>query len=168
MKTSTFPPIPSGLNLGDIANVKIGDEVTVWHTHTGERVLAPYVSKILSIDSNGLARAVHGHFYLKFKGAAPYAMDLGWFYYSVNPEHIAAAKKLITEAQEKAQHKAEAREALMRKVRPIGEALGDGTRQDDDGKAFDDYTVAENLADKLTPEQLDTLAGWLGINNKTA
>jgi len=164
MKNNVTPPL-SGLDLGDIANVKVGDEVAVWHTHTGEMILKSFVGKVKDIK-DGLARVNGGWFYLKHNGAAKYAMLDVWYYYTVNPEHIATAKKLAIEEREEQRRKNEARETLMCKAYPIGESLGDGTQYGSDGEAFDSYTVAENLADKLTLEQLDTLAGWLGIEKK--
>lgn len=165
---TTPPPVPSDLDVGDIVNVKVGDEVAVWHTHAGKMDLDSRVGKVTEIK-DGLVRVGKlGHFYLKYGGAALYFMGYGGYFHSVNPEHIATAKALAIKEQEEERRKVEAREALMRKAYPIGEALGDGTQYDGDGQAFDSYTVAENLADKLTPEQLDTLAGWLGIVKKNA
>lgn len=70
----------------------------------------------------------------------------------------------MSKTKQQREEEAQKWRAQMELARPIGEALGDGWKYDD--HACDEYKreeAAHALAEKLTPDQMRTLAGWLGV-----
>lgn len=167
------PPIlppPPDLDLGDLASVKPGDEVvTVCPSRDNEVGATVYLVHKLEGGRVSVRRpdrpSAIGSWLVTNHGGTR-GMYGPVFYYSANPAHIARAKErnAAIEAEE-ARQKA-AREALLRLARPIGRALGDGNQFDGYGESYESESVAETLADKLTADQLATLAGWLGLGDQ--
>lgn len=134
-------PRPVPFDLGNLAAVKVGDEVTtldengkpasrilIVHTVEDWRVLVRRPDKTVSI----------GVWLTKNGGGCPYAMhdqNVMRFYYSVNPEHIAQAKRNAKAAHAAEEARKAAFEAQMVIARPIGLELGDG-EQYDNGEPF--------------------------------
>ena len=156
--------MPIDLDLGAISSVKPGDQLAVIHTYTGKRVVSSVLATVTEIKTDGFVRCGKcDGFYLKNLGATYYFMQRGLLFFSVNPEHIAEAKETARKVSEETRIKAE---ALARKTRfsaPIGALLGDGERRDSDGDIWISSDAADVLTEKLTAEQLETLAGWLGV-----
>ena len=156
--------IPAGLDLGDIANVKVGDEVAYIGTRTGSPVVGSKVARVSEITKDGLVRvAKAGSFWLKYGGGAYYFMAHGVFFYSVNPSHIAEAKKNAAAERAAAERAAAEREKIMAIASPIGFALGDGDREDGDGGHWRCTDAADTIAQKLSMDQMMQLAKWLGV-----
>lgn len=176
MKTPAEPlPIihnlPEGLTLADLhlENVKVGDEIvsisradngglsvgsSVFHVHAREgwRV-------ILRNEKD----KTHGAWQTKNGGGCPWAMHgqhIMRYYYSANPEHVAQARRNARAIKAAEEARKAAFEAQMILARPLGYELGDGW---DVQESCHRSTAAQTLAEKLTPEQMRTLAGWLGV-----
>lgn len=170
-KMKNPPPliVPADLDLGDIAGVKVGDELAVIHTHNGgKRELAPktvFVTEITK-DSAGEVIFKNGRSVLfrpKFGGAAYYFMFRGVYFYSANPAHIAEAKEKAEKAERERIARETERKRKMKICLPIGEIFGDGSGYDSDGCYYETQKAAEALAEKLNDEQLKQLAEWLGV-----
>lgn len=156
--------IPAGLDLGDIANVKVGDEITTLGTLTGSPVVGAGVHRVSEITKDGLVRVGRtGSFWLKHGGGAYYFMYSGVFFYSVNPAHIAEAKKKADINRAEREREAAEREKIMAIASPIGFALGDGDRDDGDGGHWQCTDAADTIAQKLSMDQMMQLAKWLGV-----
>ena len=164
MKTIPEIIIPEGLDLGEIAGVKVGDEVAILGTLTGSPVVGSASPRVSEITKDGFVRlGKHGGFWLKYGGGAYYFMCAGFFFYSANPAHIAEAKENAKKEQDAAQAEAAARAKIMAVASPIGFALGDGDRDDGDGGHWQSTEAADTIAQKLTIEQMLQLAQWLGV-----
>lgn len=165
MKNHPSPLIvPADLDLGNIAGVKVGDELAMIHNRSGKREVSSRIIRVREVTSDGIIRCGKaGVFWLKYDGATRYFMNYGVHFYSANPAHIAEAK----EKAETAERERIARETeCKRKMKiclPIGEILGDGSRYDSDGCFYETNDAAEKLAEKLSDEQLKQLAEWLGV-----
>lgn len=163
---------PTPPDLGNLSALKVGDEVTTIKHEGGAWRVASRVLLVHSITADAVrVRATHsptpsGYWYHRNAGGCAYAMHdpkVMRFYYSANPEHIAQAKANAQAERAEDEAKQTARAAQMALARPIGNELGDGDHYYSDGQHYDSETAAETLADKLTAEQLRTLAGWLGV-----
>lgn len=177
MKTPAEPlPIvhnlPDGLTLADLhlENVKVGDEiVTIKRAENGgglsvgSRVF--YVREIENwrVLLRGDEHKTHGAWQVKNGGGCPYAMhpqNVMRFYYSANPAHVAEARRKARAIKEAEEARKAAFDAQMTLARPLGDELGDGWDSDE---GYRRETAAQTLAEKLTPDQMRTLAGWLGV-----
>lgn len=171
---ATIHNLPDGLTLDDLhlSAVKVGDEVvTISRADNGGLSVGSRVFRVSAIESwRVLIRRedgkTHGAWQIKNGGGCPYAMHpqhVMRFYYSANPEHIARARRQAKEQEAAEIARKAAFEAQMVLARPIGEALGDEWDSGGDYEGFQRESAAQALAEKLTPEQMRTLAGWLGV-----
>jgi hypothetical protein len=162
---NTFP-----FYLGNLRDLKIGDEVT---TLDENGKVASRVLVVHSLPEWGVRvcrpgdTTARGYWKHENGGGAPYAMhdqSVMRFYYSANPEHIAKAKANARAEKESAEAKKRAFQDVFDLARPVGEALGDGWEEGESfGEGYQRTSAAHALAEKLTPEQIRTLAGWLGV-----
>ena len=166
--------LPAGTDLGNLDGVKVGDEmVTVRGAENGRGLtvnttvftvteVLDWVVRVRSPKSGARAGWLRAN-----GGGCPYAMhdqNVMRFYFSANPEHIATAKRKAKEEKERAERQKRERDALLTYLKPLGEELGDGDVEDDyAGQTYYRASAANALADKLTREQMQTLAGWLGV-----
>lgn len=162
----TIPPP----DLGNLSALKIGDEVaTVEPTENGVRVCAgvhivhliePWRVLVRRPD-----RTVSGGGFKPETGKCFPGIYPNPYFYSANPEHIARGKQLAAEKQAAKQAQEEAFAALVALALPVaGQLVNPDDQTDSDGyKHNDAQDLAETLADRLTPEQIATLGGWLGI-----
>ncbi len=167
----TIHTLPPGVSLGDLAAVKVGDEVTTVQAHeNGGLSIGSSVFLVRALEGwRVLVRRTdgktHGGWQTKNGGGCPYAMHPAHvmrYYYSANPEHIAQAKRNAREARAAEEARKAAFAVRMEHARAVGEALGDGWHEDEHGEC-QSTSIARTLAEQLTPEQVDTLAGWLGV-----
>ena len=175
-KTPTEPlpiihTLPDCLTLADLhlENVKVGDEVvTISRTSNGGLSVGSRVFVVREIESwrvllnneNGDSR---GAWQTKNGGGCPYAMHpqhVMRYYYSANPEHIATARRQAAEQEAAEIARKAAFEVQMALARPLGDELGD---EWDSEEGYRRETAAQTLAERLTPEQMRTLAEWLGV-----
>lgn len=161
---AAIPSPPAGLDLGNLASLNLGDEIVILHpTHSGLRV-GSNVYVVHALQSWGVQirrpdRSTVGGFWYHKDGGGSRGMYGPHYYHSANLAHIAQAKANAEAIRTEETRKKAAREALMTIARPIGEALGDGWNESDNYEE----SAANALADKLTVEQIKTLAGWLGV-----
>ena len=153
-------------DLGDIANVKVGDFVAII-TREGE--IKPHIFVVAGVtDWRVLVRRpgetkTAGAWLVKNGGGCPLAMhdqSVMRYYYTANPEHIARARERIIEVRAAEEKRKADHAAKMKLYRPVGLELGDGWNEEDDCRY---EPAAQTLAERLTEEQLRTLAGWLGV-----
>lgn len=167
--------LPEGLTLADLhlENVKTGDEIVTLSREekTGALSVGSRVFRVCRASSNEDWRVFarndegqsRGSWLVKNGGGCPYAMhpqNIMRFYYSANPEHVAQARRNAREIKAAEEARKAAFEAQMTLARPLGDELGDGWDREE---CYRRETAAQTLAEKLTPEQMRTLAGWLGV-----
>ncbi len=150
MSTPTTP-----LDLGNIAKIGLDEEVVSVELKGRRLVIGP-VRIVYRIDENRvLIRRPGGSTVGGFQPNGKsfpgiYPNDI-WF--SANPKHIERSKKQAIAAQLKIDIAKRKREALIARAMPIAELL-----------AYDESReVAESLAQRLSTDQLKTLAEWLGL-----
>ena len=161
-------PRPVPFDLGNINAVKVGDEVTTLDDkgHPGASVFLVYETTPDRVHVRRTDGKTHGVWWTKNGGGCPWAMhdqNVMRYYYSVNPKHIKRAKANARAAAIAEEAKKAAFAAQLALAKPIGEALGDGWDSDSDEGSYYRGSAAHELAEKLTPEQMATLAGWLGL-----
>ncbi len=157
---------PPPFDLGNLAALKLGDEVT---TITREGQIGSTVFLVHAIDGERVrvrrpekANAT-GSWLIRNGGGCPYAMHdqtVMRYYYSANPAHIAQARANAEAERIAEETKAAAHAAMMDLARPVGLELGDAWESEE---GYQRETAADTLATRLTPEQIRTLAGWLGV-----
>ena len=163
--------LPNGLTLADLnlESVKVGDEiVTISRAENGGLSVTPHVFLVQAHEGwRVVARnekgKTHGAWLTKNGGGCPWAMhaqNVMRYYYSANPEHVAQARRNARAKKAAEEARKAAFEAQMALARPLGDELGDGWDSDE---GYRRETAAQTLAEKLTPEQMRTLAGWLGV-----
>lgn len=179
-KTPAEPPaivhnLPEGMTLADLQldGIKPGDEiVSISRADNGGLFIRPHVFHVHALESwRVLVRREDGKtcdaWQTKNGGGSPWAMHgqhIMRYYYSANPEHVAQARRNARVIKEAEEARKAAFEAQMVIARPIGEALGDGWQSGSNGgDDFQSSTAAQTLAERLTPDQMRTLAGWLGV-----
>ena len=160
--------IPEGIDLGDVTNAPAGTLVTTLDvSKTGKPIINPSLYVVDRDDGTILRLRVAstgkpaGSIVKARNGASPNFMYRGYFYYSANPSHVALAEKTIKAAKVAREKREALRKEKMALAAPIGEMLGDGEAVDSDGDHYHSTHIAEELADRLTNEQLVILAGWL-------
>lgn len=165
--------IPLGTDLGPIESVEIGSKVALLAPNKqGDGIeiattvysVTEITERLVRVRATGGDRGC-GHWLRKNGGGFPYAMHSERImrgYFSANPEHIAAARRRAKEEAEEAKRQREERARLLEFAKPLGEALGDVWAEWDDNQGYCDG-VAQILIDKLTPEQMKMLAGWMGV-----
>lgn len=157
-------PRPVPFDLGNLAAVKVGDEVTTLDEN-GAPGCGVHIVREVTPDLVRVRRSdgkTFGAWYIKNGGGCPYAMhdqNVMRFYYSANPEHIARAKRNAKAAHAAEETRKAAFAALLALAKPLGEELGDGWDTEEGYRS----TAAHTLAERLTAEQMATLAGWLGV-----
>lgn len=168
--------LPEGLTLADLCleGVKVGDEiVSIFRAENGGGFsVTPHVFHVHAHEGwrvilRNEKGKTHGAWQTKNGGGCPWAMHgqhIMRYYYSANPAHVAQARRDARAIKAAEETRKAAFEAQMVIARPIGEALGDGWQSGSNGEDdFQSSTAAQTLAERLTPEQMRTLAGWLGM-----
>jgi len=174
------PSPPPWLNLGNLNSVQVGDTVVCIQinektrsiTHAKIRIIRKVEDwRILTNTEEG--KPIGG--WVRKNNGACLPMYGVPYYFSANPEHIMLARifkeRDIKEvSKRKEQEKAEKEEKDRRKLlaKEAGEALGDGSHEDDDGNIVYSDSIAEALVDRLTDEQIKTLTFWLKSHNPKA
>ncbi len=161
MNPQPITPRPAPFDLGNLFAVKVGDEMAALDAagRVGSSVLLVRAIHAWGVQVR-LPDSPHviGSWRHENGGGYPWAMhdqNVMRGYFSANPVHIAQAKANAEAARIEREAKAAAFETQMVLARPIGLELGDRDA-DSDG-------IAQELANRLTPEQLATLAGWLHL-----
>lgn len=168
--------LPDGLTLADLhlENVKVGDEiVTIQRAKNGggglsvgSRVFRIYLIDNCRVQICNEKSERFGAWLIKNGGGCPWGMhpqNVMRFYYSANPDHVATAKWQARAEKETEEARKAAFKVQMALARPLGDELGDGW---DSEEGYRRETAAQTLAEKLTPDQMRTLAGWLGVEMK--
>jgi len=172
---ATIHNLPDGLTLADLHldGIKVGDEiVSISRAPNGGLQVVSRVFRVSAIENwrviiRNEDGKTHGAWQTKNSGGCAYAMHpqhVMRYYYSANPEHIARTRRQIRTEKEKAEAMKAAFDAQMVIARPIGATLGDGWESGSNGgDDFYSERAALELASRLTPDQMRTLAGWLGV-----
>lgn len=169
---ATIHTLPDSLTLEDLhlSSVKVGDEVTtIKRADNGGLSVGSTVFLVHAVEPDRVRvrrpDKAHstGSWLVKNGGGCAWGMHALHVlrdYYSANPEHIARAKQQA--ARQKAENEAREKAAAeaLAFAQPLGDELGDGW---DSEEGYRRETAAQTLAEKLTPEQMRTLAGWLGV-----
>jgi hypothetical protein len=164
MKKEQDLTIPPGLDLGDLANVKVGDEVVMVTFENGVADVSNRVRRVRKIeDWRTLTETSEGGpgggWQHKFKGACARMYGLPYFY-SANPAHLEEAKRKAIETKNRMGKRKLKFQRRMELAKEAGEILGDGWQDRmDDG--YHSSAVAQGLVERLTDEQIATLTGWL-------
>lgn len=170
MKPDTpIPPPPPGLDLGDLNALQVGSEVVMVRPTDKGLEVGSRVYLIHKLESGRVLvrhpdRAISAGGWQTKNHGGTRGMYGPVFYYSANPEHIAQAKERNAAIEAEQVRQQAGRNVLLALARPIGLELGDGERCDSYGEPYDCDDAAQMLADKLTADQLKTLAGWLGVS----
>lgn len=151
------PDHPS-IDLGDLASLKPGNEVVPVVVNPSGELKVGLISVVTTVEASRI-RTVRGPF-PRVVGA--YNPDTGrslchiygpFSYLSANPEHLALSRKADAEEAAAREASGAALRARITQARPIAEELADDEAP----------IVANVLADRLTSEQIATLAGWLKL-----
>lgn len=165
------PPPPASLDLGNLSALQPGAEV-VSVTLDGGKLEVGRVRFVHSIKEGDaypvkVRNPERAHFSDAYKvtGEGVRTIFCGDRWLSANPEHIARSKAEAEAARIAEEAKQAAFNKLLEQAKPIGEVLGDGWQDDNDGGSHYSTAIAHELAERLTSEQLATLAGWLGVKS---
>lgn len=150
-----------------LSNIKQGDEIVTITPKNGKLKYSGILRVSEWSENHKAFRLVSERVGSKFVGILPpdgkgyyvmHSREIPHFYYSANPAHISAAKKI--HARNKA--KREKQQKLLNDKRLAFAPLLESYRDQEECYTFE-YLSAESL-EKLTLAQIETLKGW--INGK--